>query len=137
MCQGESVAKAEYEKLKLKTGEKSNGTDSAKDKVTLATLELVLEMYSRGLNFAPLGLYESEVSRFKPTEDGILPPFCTVQGLGRSVAEALVATRQEGDFDTVDDFKNRTKVNKNVLELLRQYKVLDGMPEANQMSLFD
>ena len=137
MCQGESVAKAEYEKLKLKTEDKKNGTDSAKDKVTLATLELVLEMYSRGLNFAPIGLYESEVYKFKPTEKGILPPFCTVQGLGRSVAEAVIASRQEGEFDTVDDFKNRTKVNKNVLELLRQYNVLEGMPEANQMSLFD
>jgi len=137
MCQGESVAKVEYERLKIKTDDKKNGTDSAKDKVTMATLELVLEMYSRGINFAPISLYESEVYRFRPTENGILPPFCTVQGLGRSVAEAVVASRQEGEFDTVDDFKNRTKVNKTVLELLRQYRVLEGMPEANQMSLFD
>jgi len=129
MCMGEEIAKSEYQNLKDST--------EAKDKNTMAILDLVLEMYSRGLSFAPLNVYESEVSRFKPTAAGILPPLCTVQGLGQSVAEAIVQARKEGIFDTIEAFKTRSKVNKTVLSLLREYKVLEGIPETNQLSLFD
>ena len=142
MCVDEATAKAEYIRLQAADNEKGgangkNGTDSAKDRSTLAILELVLEMYKRGIKFVPLDLYASEVSRFKPTPGGILPPLCTVQGLGQNVAEAIAAARQDGDFDTIDAFRTRTKINKTVLELLRDYNVLDGIPETDQMSLFD
>jgi len=142
MCIDEVAAKAEYMRLQAADNDKSgangkNGTDSAKDKNTLAILELVLEMYRRGIKFVPLDVYASEVSRFKPTPQGILPPLCTVQGLGQNVAEAIVAARDDGDFDTIEAFRTRTKVNKTVLELLRKYNVLDGIPETDQMSLFD
>ncbi|MCL2420681.1 MAG: PolC-type DNA polymerase III [Defluviitaleaceae bacterium] len=142
MCMDEAAAVAEYMRLQgaEKGGDGTNGkggADTAKDKNTLAALELVLEMYRRGIKFAPLDLYNSEVVKFKPTADGILPPLCTVQGLGQSVAEAIVEAREESKFDTIDDLKERSKVNKTVLELLRKYHVLDGIPESNQMSLFD
>ena len=137
MCIDMETARKEFVRLKESEDGKKNGEESAKDKHTIAVLELVLEMYQRGIKFAPLDLYQSEVYRFVPTEGGILPPLCTVQGLGQSVAEAIAEARQEGHFDTIEDFKKRSKVNKTVLELLRNYRVLDGIPETNQMSLFD
>lgn len=136
MCVDESVAKAEYMRL-LEVDKDATKPESAKDKNTISILELVLEMYRRGIKFAPLDLYTSGASRFKPTEKGILPPLCTVQGLGESVAETIVAAREEGSFDTVDSFKQRTKVNKTVLELLREYQVLKDIPETDQISLFE
>ena len=145
MCAGYEAAKAEYNRLvglfdkKDKSDKKDSDEsgESAKDKQTFSLMELVIEMYSRGLNFAPLDLYASDVYKFKPTDKGILPPLCTVQGLGQSVAETIVATREGGIFETIEDFKQRTKVNKTVLTLLRDYKVLDGIPETDQMSLFE
>jgi len=130
MCMGKETAEREQARLQSEAA-------TEKDKSTAAILDLVLEMYQRGLNFAPLDVYASEVSRFVPTPGGILPPLCTVQGLGQSVAELIVTSRADGEFDTVEDFRKRTKVNKTVLELLRKYKVLEGIPETNQMSLFD
>jgi DNA polymerase-3 subunit alpha (Gram-positive type) len=137
MCLGADAAREEYARLKESEDSKKNGAESTKDKNTIALLELLLEMYGRGIKFAPLDLYKSEVYRFLPTGGGILPPLCTVQGLGHSVAEAIVEARQDGPFDTVEIFKKRSKVNKTVLELLRGYGVLDGVPETDQMSLFD
>ena len=136
MCVGEDAARAEY--MRLKEKETNGEAESAKDKSTMATLEMALEMYKRGIKFAPLDIYQSEVSEFKPiAENLILPPLCTVSGLGQSVAETIAAARLEETFATIEDFKTRAKVNKTVLKLLQDYKVLDGMPETDQLSLFD
>ena len=151
MCMGEDTARAKYIKLKEREAagrvgaENKNGAaastertaDSAKDKSNIVVMEMVLEMYSRGLKFAPLDVYKSEVSEFKPTPDGLLPPLYTVSGLGQSAAEAIVEARKDGPFVTVEDFKKRTGANKTVLNLLKRYMVLYGIPETNQMSLFD
>jgi len=136
MCVDEQTAQAKYIELKA-AGENKTGAESAKDKNTLSLLELVLEMYRRGIRFAPLNVYQSEVVKFKPTEKGILPPLCTVPGLGESVAEAIAESRKEGEFSTIEEFKERSKVNKTVLKLLKRYKVLEGIPETDQMTLFE
>jgi DNA polymerase-3 subunit alpha (Gram-positive type) len=133
MCRGKETALTEY--TRLKSMEKKDNT--AKDENTLILLELALEMYDKGITFAPLNVYKSEMSRFLPAGKNILPPLCTVQGLGSKVAEAIVTAREEGNFKTLEDFKARTKVNKTVLEVLRGYHVLDGIPETDQMSLFE
>ena len=138
MCVSEQLAQTKQAELKLKMeAENKNGADSAKDKSTIALLELVLEMYKRGIAFAPLDVYQSEVTKFKPTEKGILPPLCTVPGLGESVAETIAHSRKEGSYGTIEEFKERTKVNKTILKLLRRYKVLEGIPETDQMTLFE
>ncbi|MCL1997431.1 MAG: PolC-type DNA polymerase III [Turicibacter sp.] len=136
MCSGAEIAQTKYVELKALIEDKII-QDTAKDKSTLAIFEIVLEMYKRGINFAPIHVYKSDVSNFKPTAEGILPPLCTVTGLGRSVAEAIVNAREKGSFDTVDSFKDRCKVNKTVLNLLRKYNALDGIPETDQISLFE
>ncbi|MCL2016521.1 MAG: PolC-type DNA polymerase III [Defluviitaleaceae bacterium] len=135
MCNGLETAQREYVRL-LNTDQKT--ADSAKTKSTITTLDLVMEMYKRNITFAPLDIYKSESAKFKPlNEREILPPLSTVQGLGQSVAETIVTARTEKPFSTVDNFKVRTKVNKSVLELLRRHGVLNGIPETDQVSLFD
>ncbi|MCL1987651.1 MAG: PolC-type DNA polymerase III, partial [Firmicutes bacterium] len=135
MCNGLETAQREYARL-INSGQ--TGTDTAKTKSTISILELVIEMYKRGLNFAPLNIYESESAKFKPLNDKeILPPLSTVQGLGQNAADAIITARNEKPFSTVDDFKMRTKSNKNVLELLKRHGVLEGIPETDQVSLFD
>ncbi len=109
---------------------------TAKDKNTLTTLELVLEMYRRKLNFVPIDLYHSLENRFKVTDKGLLPPLCAIAGLGASVAAKIVEEREKGEFETIDDFSRRTKANKNVIELLKKHNILNGLPETDQLTLF-
>jgi len=131
MCKGAEPAKRELSRLR------GIGNDiAAKEKSTLNMLELVCEMYARGLNFVPLCLYEAHATKFLVTDDGLMPPLCAVAGLGETVAQNIVEAREEGEFFTVDDFRERTKATKTVIELLKKTAVLEGLPETNQMTLF-
>ena len=44
---------------------------------------------------------------------------------------------QEGKFLSKDDFRDRTKVSKTVIDLMTDLGILEGLPESNQLSLFD
>ena len=63
--------------------------------------------------------------------------FQRYSGLGEKAAEAVVDAVKDGPFLSKDDFRNRTKVSKTVVDLLSDLKILDGLPESNQLSLFD
>lgn len=132
MCSGKEVARQCLEKII------AMGNDAAvKEKNSLTILELVLEMYERGLKFVPLDIYKADAFKFTVTEDGLMPPLCSIQGLGSSVAQNIVDSRKDGEFFTIEEFRERTKTNKTVIELLKRNNIFKGIPETNQLSLFD
>jgi DNA polymerase-3 subunit alpha (Gram-positive type) len=131
MCKGAEAAKRELYRINALGKEAT-----AKDKNAQTMIELVLEMYTRGINFLPIDIYKSHPNRFIPTDDGILPPFMTLSGLGGNAAQGIVDARTEGEFITRQEFKRRTRVSKTVMELFVRNGLLDGLPENNQISLF-
>lgn len=44
---------------------------------------------------------------------------------------------KEGPFLSKDDFRQRTKVSKTVVEMMDELNLLGKLPESNQISLFD
>ena len=52
-------------------------------------------------------------------------------------ADAVVEAAKDGPFLSRDDFRQRTKVSKTVIDLMAELKLLGDLPEANQLSLFD
>ena len=113
------------------------GNDATtKDKNMYAILELVLEMYERGIKFLPIDLYKSHSTKFQIEEDGIRPPLNSVPGLGTVAAEGIEAAKKDGKFMSIEDLKIRSKIGNSVVDLLRNMGCLDGMSESNQMSLF-
>ena len=107
-----------------------------KDKDMYPVLELVLEMYERGIKFLPVDLYESDATKFKMEPEGIRPPLNSVPGLGTVAALSIQAAREEEKFMCIDDLQMRGKVGKSVIEVLSKAGCLDGMTQSNQMSLF-
>ena len=107
-----------------------------KDKTMYPVLELVLEMYERGINFLPIDLYKSSSTRFIVEEDGIRPPLNSIPGLGTVAAQGIENARKDGKFMSIDDLKVRSKVGVAVTDLLKKFGCLDGMSESNQISLF-
>jgi len=131
MCLGSEIAKQEMRRINVL------GNDATqKDEKSMVLLELVNEMYARGLKFAKLDLYKASASKFLLTEDGLMPPLCAVAGLGETVADTIVEARADGEFFSIEDLKARTRVNKNVVQLLKDNGVLDGIPETEQLTLF-
>ena len=116
----------------------SRGNDlTAKEKNVLTILEVALEMYMRKFRFAPIDLYQSHSYRFQITKKGIRPPLNALQGVGINAAKNILEAREEREFISIEDLRERTRVTKTVIEALREQGVLDHLPETSQLSLFN
>jgi len=123
-------------KNKMKELDLQGNSISAKDKNVYSILELVLEMYERGINFLPMDLYKSHATKFKIEDGAIRPPLNSIPGLGTVAAESIEEAKKDGEFLCIDELQQRGKVGKSVVELLRKFGCLDGMSQSSQMSLF-
>ena len=70
-------------------------------------------------------------------DDKIMPSLNSIDGLGEKAADAIVEAAKDGPFLSKDDFRQRTKVSKTVVDLMDDLKLLGDLPESNQISLFD
>lgn len=120
----------------IKEIEAKGNNASPKEKSLLKVLEVALEMYLRGFKFINVDLYKSDAVKFFITEEGLLPPLNSLEGVGIQAAKTIAQERENGKFLSVEDFRNRTKVSKTVIEILKQYGCLTDLPESNQLSLF-
>jgi DNA polymerase-3 subunit alpha (Gram-positive type) len=109
---------------------------SVKEKGLLTVLEIALEMYLRGFSMHKVNLYKSAASRFIIDQDGLLPPLGGVQGVGEVAACHIVAAREQGEFSSIEDLKNRAAISKSTIEALRACGCLNGMAETAQIELF-
>ena len=57
--------------------------------------------------------------------------------LGDKAADAVVLAARDGAFLSKDDFRDRTKVSKSVIDFMDDLKLFGDIPESNQISLFD
>ncbi|HZK57232.1 MAG TPA: PolC-type DNA polymerase III [Clostridia bacterium] len=116
---------------------RSMGNDAtAKEKNHLAVLEVALEAYCRGVEVLPVDLYNSDTDRFMIAEGKLLPPLRGLQGIGQNAVKGIAEARQQGEFISLEDLRNRTKVSKTVIETLIAHGCVKGLPETNQLSLF-
>lgn len=110
---------------------------SAKEKSMAATLELVMEMYARGIKFAPVDLYQSDSVKFWLDEEKrLIPPFASISGVGESAAQNIVTAREQGEFLSIEDLQKRARLSSTVIEVLERLGCLKGLPESNQLALF-
>ncbi|SEN57333.1 DNA polymerase-3 subunit alpha [Amphibacillus marinus] len=113
------------------------GNDAApKEKSLVVVLELALEMNARGFTFKKVDLYKSSATDFLVEGDGLIPPFNAIDGLGTNAALNIVKAREQGEFLSKEDLRERSRISKTVLEYLDDHGCLQGMEEKNQLSLF-
>ena len=103
------------------------------------TLVMTLEMYDRGFKVDHLDINNSEATSFKMNRErnSIIPPFSAISGLGEQVALSIVQARKDGPFSSIEDISHRTKLSTQRIQDLKDLGCLKGIPESNQMSLFD
>ena len=85
----------------------------------------------------PLDVYCAKASRFQIMEGKLMPSLGTIDGMGEKAAEAVEEAARDGKFLSRDDFRQRTKVSKTVIDLMADLGILGDLPESNQLSLFD
>ena len=133
MVRGEDAIRAKIDEIDAKGNQASN-----KDLDTRDTLCICLEMVCRGFYFKNIDVDKSDGKHFIITEDqkGLIIPFRALDGLGDNVAEAIVKARKNGPFISMEDLRERGKVNTSAMEKLKDLGCLDNMSESNQLSLF-
>ncbi len=108
-----------------------------KEDDTIGMLEILIEMFSRGVKILPVDVYLSAPEDFLLNEKKELrAPLCSLPGLGLSAAQNLVRIREEGPFTSQEDMVRR-KVARSVVDMLKNVGALGDMPESSQVSLFD
>ncbi len=132
MCQGqrhlESVM-ADYKKR--------SDTLSNKEKDAYGDMRIVQEMYARGFEFMPIDIFRAQSRLFQIIDGKLMPSLSSIDGLGEKAADAIVEAAKDGPFLSKDDFRQRTKVSKTVIDLMASLNLLGDLPETNQISLFD
>ncbi|WP_102028253.1 PolC-type DNA polymerase III [Salirhabdus sp. Marseille-P4669] len=131
MVKGSNAIRKRIEEINAK------GNDaSPKEKSLLTVLEIALEMCERGFAFQKVDLYRSSATEFIVDGNTLIPPFNAIDGLGTNAAINIVKAREEGEFLSKEDLRERSRISKTVLEYLDSQGCLEGLPEANQLSLF-
>ena len=132
MCQGKE--RLEYF---MHDYERRKDTLSKKEQDTYKDMRIVQEMYARGFEFLPIDLYKAKAHHFQIIDNKLMPSISTIDGLGDKAADAVVEAAKDGKFLSRDDFRQRTKVSKTVIDLMVDLGILADLPESNQLSLFD
>lgn len=131
MAKGSTAIKNRIDEIAAK------GNDaSPKEKNLMTVLEVALEMCERGYSFQKVDLYKSSATEFIVEGNSLIPPFNAIDGLGTNAAINIVKAREEGEFLSKEDLRERSKISKTVLEYLDNQGSLEGMAEKNQLSLF-
>ena len=132
MCQGRD--RLEYYMADYK---RRSDTLSQKEQETLKDMKSVQEMYARGFEFMKIDVYRANAHEFQIIDGKLMPSLSTIDGLGDKAADAFVEAAAQGPFLSKDDLRQRSKLSKTVIDLMADLGLLEGLPESNQLSLFD
>ena len=132
MCQGKD--KLEFY---LRDYKKRSDSLSKKEQDVLKDMKIVQEMYARGFEFLPLDIYTAKADKFQIIDGKLMPPLNSIEGMGDKAAEAVELASKDGPYLSRDDFRQRTKVSKTVIDLMADLGMFGNLPESNQLSLFD
>jgi DNA polymerase-3 subunit alpha (Gram-positive type) len=131
ICQGENKVMSKMQEIEV-----LGNNATAKEKGLYNILEVALEMYLRGIKPRMIDLWESDSFKFKIANGQLLCPFISLQGLGEIAAKKIIETREKGEITSIEDLQNKTKLTKNVVQVLKENGILKGLPEKNQLTLF-
>ncbi|CAC13848.1 DNA POLYMERASE III, ALPHA CHAIN POLC-TYPE (POLIII) [Mycoplasmopsis pulmonis] len=110
---------------------------TTKEKNTLPTLYIANEMKARGFNIQNINLKISLANDWiiDKNSKSLIPPFNVIDGLGETLAQKIVDSRNEKEFLSVEDFINRTGINSTLVEKFKSMGIFEQIPETNQIFL--
>ena len=103
------------------------------DEYQIAAIEFLADEGSPEAALRP----DHKLAVFQIIDGKIMPSFNSIDGLGEKAADAIVEAAKDGPFLSKDDFRERTKASKTIVDLLDSLGILGNLPESNQISLFD
>ena len=132
MCQGQKHLESVMADYKQRSDSLTK-----KEQDTVKDMKIVQEMYARGYEFVPIDIFKAHSRNFQIVGDKLMPSLNSIDGLGEKAADAIVEAAKDGPFLSKDDFRERTKASKTVIDMMADLNLLGDLPESNQISLFD
>ena len=132
MCLGEQTLLAHMEDYKRRMD-----TLSKKEQDTFKDMKIVQEMYARGFEFMPIDIFTAKSRLFQIIDGKLMPSLSSIDGLGENAADAIVEAAKDGPFISRDDFRQRSKASRTIVDKMNELGILGNLPESNQLSLFD
>ena len=136
MCRGKEVLAEEIAKYR-KMADDGSTKMTAKQENILKDLKIVEEMYARGFDFMPIDIFKARPHHCQIIDGKIMPRLDCIDGLGDKAADGVADAVKDGRFLSLDDFQERTKVSRTVIDHMVELGILEGLPGSNQLSLFD
>lgn len=136
MCRGREVLNEEIARYRKMASDASVKMTS-KQENTLRDLKIAEEMYARGYDFCPIDIFKARAHHCQIIDGKIMPRLDCIDGLGDKAADGVTDAASDGPFLSIDDFIDRTKVSKTVTDHMVELGLLEGLPQSNQLSLFD
>ncbi len=133
MCMGPEVLKRHIDEYEAKDSD----SIQPKEQEQYKAMKVVREMYARGYEFMKIDLNLCKATKMCIVEGKIMPCLNKIDGLGDNVAAAITDAVKDGPFLSLDNFRERTGCPKTVVEKLVKFRILEGLPESNQLSIFD
>ncbi len=109
----------------------------------LETYNIILEMYSRGIEFSNIDINKSRSMNYVSDKENnkIIPPFSILEGVGGIAAENVTKTRRDKIYISEEDFIRRSGLPKKVIIKMKELNIFDNIKsevdDNQQLSLFD
>ena len=77
-------------------------------------------------------------THFQIIDGKLMPSLSSIDGLGEKAADAVVVAAEDGKFLSKEDFSQPYQgYARRSCDLMAELGILTGLPESNQLSLFD
>ncbi len=113
-----------------------NKTAEKKDIDTLDLLLVINEALCRGVKFLPVDIKKSHATVYRVEDGKIRLPFNCIDGVGETAADIIYSNAQNTQFFSIEDFAQKTKTSKGLVETLEKLGAFGDIPKSNQISFF-
>ncbi len=131
VAKGRNAVRARMQDIAAKMQKKEA---TAKEESSYAMLQIINEMLCRGIEVLPVDIYKSDARKFLVEGDKIRLPFVSLSGVGEAAAYSLADAKNDGEFTSIEDFQQRAKVSKTVIELLKSVGAFGDLPDSSQIT---
>ncbi|MBQ3105066.1 MAG: PolC-type DNA polymerase III [Lachnospiraceae bacterium] len=132
MCRGKEHLESTMEEYRRRSDSLTK-----KEQDALRDMRIVQEMYARGFEFVPIDIFRAHARNFQIVEGKLMPSLSSIEGMGEKAAESVMEAAKDGAFLSKDDFRERAKISKTLVDLMDSLHLLGDLPDSNQISLFD
>ena len=105
-----------------------------KEQDLIKDMRLVQEMYARGFEFMPIDIYRAKDKYFQIIDGKIMPSFNSIEGMGEKAAELAMKAAKDGEYTSLENFRDRTKVSQTILEKMKDMGLFGDLPDTDQLT---